>query len=575
MPDLYVLGLSGYLGNKASHDAACALLRNGEIVAMAEEERYNRRKRTRDFPVNAINFCLKAAGITVADVAAIGVGTDPRAALRRYLVRGLVRWLLGGLGRVSEVLGLPYLSSVRANRIAELIRANVYVRLGRHEIPIFYVDHHLAHAASAYFTSGFSDAAVLTWDGGGDGLTGMLLRGRGDRLEVLRELDGRHLNVGLMYQMASNYLNLSDEGSLMGLASYGRPNGALDKYVDWAALTMHPDLRTSLNMWPDNTFHITSSIARELGAPRLAGEPIKEEHKVFAANVQDLIERIGWRLVDEVCQFAGSRKLCMAGGVALNAVFNGKLARSGKVEDLFVVPCPEDGGTALGAAFIAHQRLGGKVESRRLAHAYWGPEFTDQEIQRALDTVGVTAERLTDQDVIDRTARLLVNGAIVGWFQGRAEWGPRALGNRSILADPRREEIRERVNEVVKYRDEWRPFAPSMLEKAAEDYLGGAVYAPFMLLTFPVQPLARRDIPAVVHVDGTTRPQLVRQEINPRYYAVIQRFSELSGVPALLNTSFNLKGEPIVNAPIDALRCFWSSGLDLLVMGNYLVQKPR
>lgn len=575
MPDLYVLGLSGYLGNKASHDAACAILKNSEIIALAEEERFNRRKRTRDFPVNAIDFCLKRAGITIDEVAAVGVSTDPRAALRRYLGTRSPRRVLEPLGRLSRALGLPYLTSVRTERIAELIGTNLYLRFGRRDLPVVYVDHHLAHAASTFFTSGFSDAAVLTWDGGGDGLTGMLLAGRGGRLEVLRELEGNRLNVGLMYQMASNYLNLSDEGSLMGLASYGKPNGALDGYVDWATLSMASDLKTSLNMWPDNTFLLTSRIAQEVGAPRLKGEVIKEEHKVFAANIQDLIERIGWRLVEDACRLAGSRRLCMAGGVALNAIFNGKLARSGRVEDLFIVPCPEDGGTALGAAFIAYQQLGGKIENRRLTHAYWGADFADLEIQRTLDIVGVRAERLTGQEVVEVTARLLAEGAIVGWFQGRAEWGPRALGNRSILADPRSEETKERVNEVVKYRDEWRPFAPSILEEAADAYLEGAVCAPFMLLTFPVKPAARRDMPAVVHVDGTTRPQMVRQEVNPHYYALIQQFGKLTGVPAVLNTSFNLKGEPIVNSPLDALRCFWSSGLDVLVMGNYLVRKRR
>ncbi|MCX7640298.1 MAG: hypothetical protein N2Z23_07645 [Pyrinomonadaceae bacterium] len=436
-------------------------------------------------------------------------------------------------------------------------------------MPFFCIDHHLAHAASAYYASGFNEATVITWDGSGDGLSATISYGKDGKLKVLEQRGD--FSIGEVYWAIHRFLQLSDEGSLMGLAGYGTPKGTFDKvaipeklYIDFSKIS-RPVVAPGMGYcW---------ELTKWLGKPRAEHEEITERHKTIAADLQKLVEDFGFTYLKRALEMTGCRNVAFAGGVALNATMNGKIARSGLVDKIFIQPEAGDAGGALGAAYMGYVNLGYELKPKELEHVYWGIGYTDEEIQKALEIVKVKYKRLSREELIETVSDLLVQGKIVGWFQGRAEWGPRALGARSILADPRNREMLHKVNAAVKYRDGWRPFAPSMLEEVAEEYLENPVYAPFMIMTFPVKEEKKHLIPAVVHIDGTTRPQMVRRSVNPLYYDLIKRFGEKTGVPVIMNTSFNLKGEPIVNSPRDAIRTFYSSGLDALAMGSFLIEK--
>jgi carbamoyltransferase len=579
----YVLGISGLYRPEMfgiGHDPSAALLRDGEIVAMAGEERLARIKYAEGlFPRRAIAFCLRQASIAIEDLAAVAWSWDP--------FRRLARWGDEGRGRLArrvairavraiqrwEVIGQQYARHLPEALTPELSVEKMRMQLAEHfgeaaaDIPFLCVDHHLAHVASAYSCSGFDEATLISWDGGGDRLSGMVCRGANDRIEVLREYPIERFSIGIFYWLVHHYLKLADEGSLMGLSCYGTPRGHFDPYVDAERLRM------DLGRLTGRFRNYSAEVVRRFGPPRLADGPITPLHRDLAADVQAVVERFGFRILREALELTGVPDVAFAGGVALNAVLNGKLGRSGLVRELFFQPNPGDGGGALGAAFVAHGRLGGRVPRRRLEHAYWGPAFDDDAIEEVLRTVGVPYQRLTREELVTAVADLLLAGKVVGWFQGRMEWGPRALGARSILADPRDRRMADRVNAVIKYRDDWRPFAPTMLEEAAKDYLEQPFYSPFMITTFPVRPARRAEIAAVVHADQTTRPQMLRRDVNPLYSDVIRRFGERSGVPLVLNTSFNVKGEPIVCTPTDALRTFYGSGLDALALGSYLLEK--
>jgi predicted NodU family carbamoyl transferase len=353
----------------------------------------------------------------------------------------------------------------------------------------------------------------------------------------------------------------------MGLAPYGTRKGLLDGLVDVDAGTMRVDLLARFAPFPE-------SFRRVAGEPRRPGDPLEQRHKDLAADLQFTIEAFGMKIVEHAVRTTGLRDICFAGGCALNATLNGKIGRSGLVDRVFVQPEAGDAGGALGAAYLAHQALGLELPRRELRHVYWGPSFTTDDIVAQLELVKVPYELLPDDDIAPCIGEMLASEKIVGWFQLGSEWGPRALGARSIIADPRQEKMRDRVNNAIKYRDWWRPFAPSMLAEAADQYLEGAFPAPFMIVTFPVKPGKEKEIAGVVHRDGTTRPQMLVRDVNPRYYDLIHEFGRRTGVPVIMNTSFNLKGEPMVNSPRDALRTFFSSSLDALIMNNVLVRKP-
>jgi carbamoyltransferase len=577
--DVYVLGINyrPAAANDIGHHPAAALLRNGALVAMCEEERFVRIKEAPGlFPLNAIQFCLARAGITIHDLAGTGWNWDPvKSAERSKRRRGLVLRELASTAQFMARNVLPrQIGSLLSNgflpeRIVDHLRSQLLYWLGLDSAaPLVCVDHHLAHAASAYHASGFPRATIVTWDCWGDQLSGLVARGEGSRIEVIEEMPFERFSIGQLNDFVYEFLRTSEKGNLMGLAPYGTPRGLLDDLVDVETLSMRGDRLAQRAPFPEE-------ILRRAGPPRRTGEPLEQIHKDLAADLQQKIEAFGMKIVRRAVEATGLRDICFAGGCALNATLNGKIGRSGLVDRMMIQPAAGDAGGALGAAYLAHLALGHALPPQELTHAYWGPSFTNEEIVEQLDQVKLPYEVLPDGDIAPCVAEALADQQIAGWFQLGSEWGPRALGARSIVADPRREAVRDRVNRAIKYRDWWRPFAPSMLAEAAEDYLEGAFYAPFMLVTFPVLPHRIPELAGVTHCDATTRPQMVRREVNPRYYDMIAAFGERTGVPMVLNTSFNLKGEPMVNTPRDALRTFFSSGLDLLIMNNVLVRKPR
>jgi carbamoyltransferase len=581
---VYVLGVSGKNNSSQAGDAhhpAAALIKDGEIVALASEERFVRVKYALGFfPYNSAKFCLDTAGITLDRVDAIAWSNNPYLATDRWvkvnsptvkkLAYGFTRALHRSKNGINKGLNIFDLS-LKPWQEEESQKAGFRVKFQTNidEIPFFCIDHHLSHAASAYYASGFDEATVVTWDGSGDGLSATISHGKGGKLTTLEERND--FSIGEVYWAIHKYLNLSDEGSLMGLAGYGTPQGTFDAVANADKLQMdfakisRPSIGFGLGY--------CNSLTEWLGKARMEDDEIEERHKSIAADLQKLVEDFGFSYLKRALALTGCRNVVFAGGVALNATMNGKFARSGLVDKIFIQPEAGDAGGSLGAAYMGHVRLGHELKPKAMEHAYYGIGYTDDEIEKALDIVKVKYKKLSREDLVEYVAQLLDDQKIVGWFQGRSEWGPRALGARSILGDPRNREMLYKVNAAVKYRDGWRPFAPSMIEEAADEYLEGAVYAPFMIMTFPVREEKKAAIPAVVHVDGTTRPQMVRRSVNPLYYDVIKRFGEKSGVPIVMNTSFNLKGEPVVNSPRDAVRTFYSSGLDAIEMGSFIIEK--
>ncbi|HSQ00673.1 MAG TPA: carbamoyltransferase C-terminal domain-containing protein [Candidatus Dormibacteraeota bacterium] len=559
------------------HHPAAVLLRNGEIIAMCEEERFVRVKEAPGlFPLQAIQFCLGRAAIGPQDLAGVGWNWSPEKASERSrqgkhpAVRTLASLLQFGLRHTPLRTFAPALANgFLPERVTAQLRSQLFYWLGLGaQTPLYCFDHHLAHAASAFFASGREKATIVSWDCWGDHLSGMIARGDGSSIDVIEELPFARFSIGKLNDFVYEFLRTSEKGNLMGLAPYGTATGVLDDLVDSQRLTMRMDLLAQHAPFPPE-------FLQRAGQPRRPGEPIEQRHKDLAADLQRHIETFGMRIVETAVRETGLRDICFAGGCALNATMNGKIGRSGLVDNVFIQPEAGDAGGALGAAYLAHLQAGQPFAPRELTHAYWGPTFSNEEIIEQVELVKVPYELLSDADLAPCVSEMLADQKIIGWFQLGSEWGPRALGARSIIADPRREEMRDRVNSAIKYRDWWRPFAPSMLAEAADEYLDGAFFAPFMVVTFPVKRHLADTIAGVVHRDGTTRPQMVRREINPRYYDVIKAFGERTGVPMILNTSFNLKGEPMVNTPRDALRTFFSSGLDALVMNNVLVRKDR
>lgn len=581
---VYVLGVSGKhnlnSGGEGHHPAA-ALLRDGEIVAMASEERFVRVKYAIGiFPYYSAKFCLDTAGITLDDVDAIAWSNNPYLAAERWIdannttikkiAYGFTRTLhrsKNGIGKGLNFFDL----SLKPWQEEENEKAGFRIKFQTDvdKIPFFCIDHHLSHAASAYYASGFDEATVVTWDGSGDGLSATISHGKDGKLTVLEERGD--FSIGEVYWAIHRYLQLSDEGSLMGLAGYGKPAGTFDKVADADKLKM--DFSKISRPSVGYAMGYCAELVKWLGKARQEDDEIEERHKTIAADLQKLVEDFGFSYLKRALEMTKCRNAAFAGGVALNATMNGKFARSGLIDNIFIQPEAGDAGGALGAAYMAYMKLGHELKPKMMEHAYWGIGFTDDEIQKALDIVKVKYTKLAPGDLAERVAGLIADQKIVGWFQGRAEWGPRALGARSILGDPRDREMLYKVNAAVKYRDGWRPFAPSMIEEAADEYLEDVVYAPFMIMTFPVREEKKHLIPAVVHVDGTTRPQMVRRSVNPLYYDMIKRFGEKTGVPIVMNTSFNLKGEPVVNSPRDAVRTFYSSGLDALAIGSFIIEK--
>jgi carbamoyltransferase len=550
------------------HDSSACIVRDGELLFAVAEERLSRVKHDAGFPRLAIQACLDFAGVPAAQLDEVCFGWPHAGAAFRHDLRCFAAGkmpanYLNVLNSTLHFLSMWHQRS-GAKRFTQ--------QFGRVKARMRFVDHHRAHAISAYAYSGFVESAVVVMDGRGASEATSIWHGHDGRLDHVLTIPFPD-SVGHFYSEFTAYLGFqrnSDEWKVMGLAPYGKPGVDLSAFIDPQGPQGHPYRAHTKRLFSLSSRSF-AGIAELLGPPRVPESEIAERHKNIAYAVQEMCETAMMSVVKMAIQKTGSRNLCMAGGVALNSKANGKIAASGLVDKLFVQPAASDDGVALGAALAPYLDGGGKLPNRAMRHAYLGPAFEDEAIESVLHTYKLRYTRL--DDVASSVAELLAHGKIIGWFQGRMEFGPRALGGRSILADPRDPEMTVKVNNAVKFREWWRPFAPSCKKEAAADYLENASDSPFMILTAQVRPEKRAVIPAVTHVDGSARPQTVEKEVNPLYWRLIDEFGKRTGVPVIMNTSFNLRGEAIVHTPTDAVRTFFSSGMDALCIGSFLVEK--
>jgi carbamoyltransferase len=547
------------------HDSSACIVRDGELLFAIAEERISRIKHDAGYPRLAIQACLDFAHIRADELDEVCFGWTTAGPGFRHDLKCLAS---GGLPLTYQnvlTTSVFFLSMWHQQSGTKAFRQ----WFGDVKARMRFVEHHLAHAISAYAYSGFDEAAVVVMDGRGAWEATSIWRGKDGKLEHVLTMPFPD-SLGLFYSQFTGYLGFqpnSDEWKVMGLAPYGQPKIKLDAFIDTEA----PPYRVHVKRLLGNGRGEFSDMTSSLGPQRLPESEIDDRHKNIAYAVQDACETAMMSVVRMALEKTRCRYLCLAGGVALNSKGNGKIAASGLADKIFVQPAASDDGVALGAALAPYLDHGGRLPNKAMRHAYLGPEFDDSAIQNALRTYKLSYARLDDPAAT--AAELVSRGKILGWFQGRMEFGPRALGSRSILADPRDPEMNAKVNNAVKFREWWRPFAPSLKREAAADYLESATDSPFMILTTQVRPEKRGVIPAVTHVDGSARPQTVEKEINPLYWRLLDEFEKRTGVPVIMNTSFNLRGEAIVHTPTDAVRTFFSSGMDALVIGSFLVEK--
>ncbi|TAK00044.1 MAG: hypothetical protein EPO39_16065 [Candidatus Manganitrophaceae bacterium] len=593
-----VLGISAYY-----HDSAAALLRDGDIVAAAQEERFTRRKHDARFPEQAMAYCLKEAGLRLTDVESVVFYEKPLVKFERLLETYLAA---APRGYRSFAAAMP--AWLKEKLFLKSRLKEVLSRLGECRVPdlppLYFTEHHQAHAAAAFYPSPFSRAAVLCMDGVGEWATTSVWLGDGNTLTPQWQIDFPH-SLGLLYSAFTYYTGFkvnSGEYKLMGLAPYGEP-----EYVDLI-------LKHLLDLKEDGTFRLnidyfdytaglrmTNAKFNALfgGPPREPEATLTRREMNLARSIQVVTEEVMLRLVRTLRRELGVDALCLAGGVALNCVANGRIVREGPIREIWIQPAAGDAGGALGAALALWHQYHGRPRTAtgadRMAGSFLGPRFSNSEVKAYLDSVGAVYEFLDDAPLMDSVAERLANEQVVGWFQGRMEFGPRALGARSILGDPRSEKMQSVMNLKIKYRESFRPFAPSVLSESASDYFELDRPSPYMMLTasvrkeqrLPMTPeqqrlsgidklqIKRSSIPAVTHVDDSARIQTVHPETNPRYYKLIQAFQQRTGCPVLVNTSFNVRGEPIVCTPEDAYRCFMRTEIDYLVMENFLLAKSK
>ncbi|HEV7731320.1 MAG TPA: carbamoyltransferase [Candidatus Binatia bacterium] len=587
-----ILGLSAYY-----HDSAACLVRDGVIVAAAQEERFTRKKHDADFPSQATSWCLRHAGITLADVDYVGFYDKPLLKFERLLEQYLG---VAPRGLRQFVTAMPVWLKEKLFTRRMILKA-----LPEFEGEVLFTEHHESHAASAFYPSPFLEAAVLTLDGVGEWATSSYGVGRENSLELLAELHYPH-SLGMLYSAFTYYTGFkvnSGEYKVMGLAPYGEPR-FVERIFD-QVVELREDGSFKLDMRYFDYLHgltMTSRTFDELfeGPPRKPESPLTQREMDIAASVQKVTEEIMLRMARHVHRETGMANLCLAGGVALNCVGNGRLLREGPFERIWIQPAAGDAGGALGVALAIHHKVLGeprrpRSEGDSMRGSYLGPSYSDAEAAAYLDAVGAVYERLDDATLVDRVAQLLADEKIVGWHQGAMEFGPRALGGRSILGDPRSTKMQSVMNLKIKYRESFRPFAPSVLREHVAQWFELDVDSPYMLIVADVRPehripmtaeqqqlfgieklnVPRSTIPAVTHVDYSARIQTVHAETNPRYHALLTRFHALTGCPVLVNTSFNVRGEPIVNTPEDAYRCFMRTEMDHLVVGSFVLDKAR
>jgi carbamoyltransferase len=579
-----ILGINAYHGN-----ASAAIVCDGKLVAAVEEERFNRVKYAAGFPAQAIAYCLKEAGLKLEEVDHIAVPRNPYARLGTKLWYAL-RMPSFARGRVKVLAKFTGIREALANAFA-MDPSGIPGKFHR-------IEHHQAHLASTFFVSPFEEAALLSADGLGDFASTMWGVGTGNRMEIEDAVAFPH-SLGLYYTAVTQYLGFlkfGDEYKVMGLAAYGQPEqlAVFRDVVKFHSNGNANGFRLGLNYFvhhrtgPEMSWAeadktptlgklFSGEMIRRLGPARAPEESVEQRHRNLAASLQARLEEVYLGMLRKLAERTGLKSVCLAGGVAFNCVANGKIFENTPFEQVYVQPAAGDAGLAIGAAYyVWHQKLG-KPRSFVMDHAYWGPQFSRGEINTAIVESGLphngyVIEELDEDALAKRAAKIAAEGKILGWFQGRAEWGPRALGNRSIVADPRRPDMKEILNRRIKHREIFRPFAPSILAEKTGEWFEKSYPSPFMTLAYPVRPEKRAQIPAPTHVDGTGRLQTVSREANPRYWQLIREFEVLTGVPVVLNTSFN-DNEPIVCTPAEALDCFQRTKMDALVLGDFVISR--
>lgn len=572
-----ILGINAYHGG-----ASATLIRDGQLVAAVEEERFTRQKYWAGFPVQSIQYCLQEAGITAYDLDHVGVSRNPSANLIKK-----VRYVLTqrpSLGLLRGRLKTASKASDLRSQLAEALGLDANsIRAEFHN-----VEHHRAHMASAFFVSPFTEAAILSVDGMGDFVSTMSGRGSGTQMEVDETVNFPH-SLGYFYTMISQWLGFpkyGDEGKVMGLAPYGEPrymdkmaqvlrlqqNGRFELNLDYFTTFADGDLMKWDGGSPTIPLLFSNKLVTLLGEPRQPDEPLTKYHEDIAASLQHMLEKAEMDIVCHLQKQTGQTNLCMAGGVALNSAFNGKILPNTPFQEIYIQPAAGDAGTSLGVCYYIYHQILGNPRNFEMTDSYTGPSYSNEAIEKALQQANLVGRALDDDALCNQAAEFVANRNVVGWFQGRMEWGPRALGNRSIIADPRFAETKDILNARIKRREKFRPFAPAVLAEATGEYFDQSYPDPFMLKVYNVLPDKHDVIPAVTHVDGTGRLQTVEEHVNPRYYGLIKAFGEKTGVPVILNTSFN-ENEPIVCTPQEAIDCFQRTKMDVLAIGNYLVEK--
>lgn len=599
---MYILGISAFY-----HDSAACLIQDGKIIAAAQEERFTRKKHDDKFPVEATKFCLETAGIEIDDLSAIVFYDKPLLKFERLLETYLS---FAPKGVKSFIVAMPVWLKEKM-----FLKKLIYDELQnvgdytKKEINLLFPEHHLSHAASAFYPSPFEEAAILTIDGVGEWATASICHGNGKEIKLLRELKFPH-SLGLLYSAFTYYLGFkvnSGEYKLMGLAPYGNPESELvEEYIS-KIKTELIDIRDDGSIWLNQMYFDYATGLRMthekkweelLGFSRREGEGELEQHEAdLALAIQKVTEEVVIKMAKTAKELTGAKAICLAGGVALNCVANGKLQNEEIFEDVYIQPAAGDAGGSVGGALAAHyiyfdkDRKIEKPDS--MSGSYLGPEFHSIDVDRSLKKYRAVYSEYSGDELFPKVAELLDEGNVIGWFQGKMEFGPRALGARSIIADPRRVDMQKKLNIKIKYRESFRPFAPSVLAEHAADYFELESDSPYMLLVQPVietrredlpkgyhamplrQKLAvkRSDLPAITHIDFSARVQTVHKETNPRYWAMINAFKERTGYGLVVNTSFNVRGEPIVCTPHDAYRCFMNTEMDYLVIGDYVFAK--
>ena len=574
---MYILGINAYHG-----DAAACIVKDGQLIAAGEEERFNRKKHCAGFPALAIRYCLEAAGISLDQVDHIGISRDPSANLHKKI--------LFSLTKLTNLSGLIAARLANAAKIRDL-RQELEKVLGvapSEKVQFHNVEHHKAHMASCFFVSPFERAAILSIDGFGDFISTMWGMGQGNRIDVLGQVEYPH-SAGAVYTATSQYLGFTkygDEGKVMGLAPYGQPR-YLDEFRDIIRTDNGGGFKLNLDYflhhsegvdmtWDEGSPTIgrmfSDRFIDSFGPVRSASEPLSTKQEDIAASLQARLEEVGFHILNQLYEKTKVEQLCLAGGVALNSVMNGKIPLHTPFKEIFIQPAAGDSGTAVGVCYYIHNMILHQPRSFVMEHAYTGPEFGEGQIEQVLNQSSLAHRKLTNCELTEMAAQAIADGKVVGWFQGRMEFGPRALGNRSIVVDPRRSEMKDILNARIKKREPFRPFAPSILEERVAEYFEQTLPSPTMLMVYQVKKDKQSVIPAVTHVDGSGRLQTVSRETNPRYYQLISDFEKLTNVPVVLNTSFN-EDEPIVCTPEEAVNCFQRTRMDVLFLGNYMVQR--